>query len=212
MKKYLKYLPPILMLLGILTAILYLMTHEGFSVAQIVNFTPKNPFLAAVILWILYAVKGVTAVILYDVLVLAAAFMYDTPIALLVNTVGTLICLSVPYWVGRCLRGTWIDRILAKHEKLKTIYQHHQDHPAVGCLLLRAMGLSNEALGFFFGSTDMKFFPFLICSFVGIAPGMICITILGSELTFRSFWFWFVLAIDIVMIIGAYRYHQKKSS
>jgi len=210
MKKYIKYIPPILMGLGILLGILYLTSHEGFSVAEIVHFTPKNPWLAAVILWILYAVKGVTAVILYDVLVLAAAFMYDTPTALLVNSIGTVICICVPYWVGRCLRGPWLERTLAKHEKIHKIYQKHEQHPAIGCLLLRAMGLSNEALGFLFGSTGMKFLPFLLCSFCGIAPGMICITILGSELTLRSFWFWLVLVIDILMIVGAYWYHRRK--
>ena len=103
----------------LLCGAIYLMTHENFSVEQIVHFTPKNPLLAAVILWLLYALKGVTAVILYDVLVLAAAFMYDTPTALLVNTVGTLICLAVPYRVGRCLRGEWVDRALSRHEKVR---------------------------------------------------------------------------------------------
>ena len=194
----------------ILGGAIYLMTHENFSVSQIVHFTPKNPFLAALILWVLYAIKGMTAVILYDVLVLAAAFMYDTPTALLVNTIGTLICLAVPYWVGRCLRGEWINHALEKHEKIREIYARHNEHPAVGCLLLRAMSLSNEALGFLFGSTGMRFLPFMICSFCGIAPGMICITILGSELTLKSFWFWFVLAIDAVMIVGAYWYNKRK--
>ena len=203
-----KYIPPILMAVCLLAGGIYLLTHENFSVEQIVNATPKHPLLAALILWALYAVKGVTAVILYDVLVLASAFMYDTPTALLINAIGTLICLAVPYWVGRCLRGEWVDRVLAKNEKLQILYHRHQAHPMVGCLLLRAMSLSNEALGFLFGSTGMKFLPFMICSFCGIAPGMICITILGSELTLRSFWFWFVLAIDAVMIFAAYRYDR----
>ena len=100
-----KYIPPILMAVCLLAGGIYLLTHENFSVEQIVSATPKHPLLAALILWALYAVKGVTAVILYDVLVLASAFMYDTPTALLVNAIGTLICLAVPYWVGRCLRG-----------------------------------------------------------------------------------------------------------
>ena len=205
-----KYIPPLIMGGCLLCGVIYLMTHENFSVEQIVHFTPKNPLLAAVILWLLYALKGVTAVILYDVLVLAAAFMYDTPTALLVNTVGTLICLAVPYFVGRCLRGEWVDRALSRHEKVRLMYERYRRHPAVGCLLLRAMSLSNEALGFLFGSTGMRFLPFMICSFCGIAPGMICITILGSELTLKSFWFWLVLVIDILMIIGAYLYDRKK--
>lgn len=210
-KKNIKqYIFPVLMGICLLAGGIYLLTHENFSVEQIVHFTPKNPILAALILWILYAVKGVTAVILYDVLVLAAAFMYDTPTALLVNTVGTLICLAVPYWVGRSMDAGWVERLLVKHEKVRRLYQKHQKHPVVGCLILRAMGLSNEGLGFLFGSTGMKFLPFMICSFCGISPGMICITILGSELTLRSFWFWFVLALDIVMIFCAYWYHRKK--
>lgn len=209
MKKYVKYIPPILMGIAILCSAIYLLTHEGFSVAAIVHFTPKNPVLAAVILWILYAIKGMTAVILYDALVLAAAFMYDTPTALFVNAVGTVICICIPYWIGRCLRGPWLERTLAKHEKVRRLYREHERHPAVGCLMIRTMGLSNEALGLLFGSTGMKFVPFLLCSFCGISPGMICITILGSELTLRSFWFWFVLAIDIIMIVGAHWYHKR---
>lgn len=205
-----KYLPAVLMGTCLLAGLIYILTHENFSVEQIVNFTPKNPWLAVFILWMLYAVKGVTAVILYDVLVLAAAFMFDTPAALAINTVGTLICISVPYFVGRCMTGDWLERTLSKNEKLSRLYQRHQQRPVVGCLLLRSMGLSNEALGFLFGSTGMKYPPYLICSFCGISPGMICITILGSELTLRSVWFWIVLAIDLAMIVGSYWYDRKK--
>ena len=95
MKKTLRdYLPILLMLLctagfGILllTGVLDLNT-----IPQLVD---HRPGLAVAVILALFAVKGISGVVVYNALVVVVSLIFPLPAALAINAVGTALCLSI---------------------------------------------------------------------------------------------------------------------
>lgn len=100
MKKTLRdYLPILLMLLctagfGILllTGVLDLNT-----IPQLVD---HRPGLAVAVILALFAVKGISGVVVYNALVVVVSLIFPLPAALAINAVGTALCLSISYWIS----------------------------------------------------------------------------------------------------------------
>lgn len=119
MKKTLRdYLPILLMLLctagfGILllTGVLDLNT-----IPQLVD---HRPGLAVAVILALFAVKGISGVVVYNALVVVVSLIFPLPAALAINAVGTALCLSISYWIGRSTRTESLEGLLNKHPKLR---------------------------------------------------------------------------------------------
>ena len=81
---------------------------------------------------------------------------------------------------------------------------------------LRAMNLSNEALGLLFGSAGLKYFPYMIANLVAIAPSAISYIILGKDLnlieSIQSPIFWGAIVIDCIMDAIMTTYFKKKKA
>jgi uncharacterized membrane protein YdjX (TVP38/TMEM64 family) len=79
---------------------------------------------------------------------------------------------------------------------------------------LRALNLSNEALGLLFGSAGLKYIPYLISSLIAISPSAISYIILGKDMNFlesiRSPIFWAAIMVDCIMVAVMSVYFKKK--
>lgn len=152
------------------------------SVDDILKFTPSNLWLTALLLLALYALKGLTAGIIYNVLVIATGLLYPLPLALMLNTAGTVICIMLPYFIGRRSKPDMVEHLLNKNARLRKWYNEQKGYSFFFSIFLRALGLSNELLGVFFGSLGVKPLSYLASSFIGIVPNMIFMTVLGNQL------------------------------
>ena len=210
MKKTLRdYLPILLMLLctagfGILllTGVLDLNT-----IPQLVD---HRPGLAVAVILALFAVKGISGVVVYNALVVVVSLIFPLPAALAINAVGTALCLSISYWIGRSTRTESLEGLLNKHPKLRKYFAATQEYGFVSCFAIHLIGLSMEVLGILFGMLRIDFWTYLASSWLAIIPGMVCFTIAGAELNLRSPLFWLVLAIDGVLILFGILYTKKK--
>lgn len=68
-----------------------LVYRNSVSVDGILNYTPENPFLAAVVLLLLFALKSVSIVIYAGILYVVSGLIFPLPVAILVNLCGSLI-------------------------------------------------------------------------------------------------------------------------
>ena len=193
MKKTLRdYLPILLMLLctagfGILllTGVLDLNT-----IPQLVD---HRPGLAVAVILALFAVKGISGVVVYNALVVVVSLIFPLPAALAINAVGTALCLSISYWIGRSTRTESLEGLLNKHPKLRKYFAATQEYGFVSCFAIHMLGLNN-----------------LASSWLAIMPGMVCFCILGNNLDFRNPVFWALLIADGLLILGALWYTRHK--
>ena len=87
------YLPIIIMLIIALTAGI-LIWLDILHVDQIIAAVNDNRPLAAIVILALFAFKGCSC-IPYAVILIGCALIFELPVAIAINTVGTVICISV---------------------------------------------------------------------------------------------------------------------
>ena len=157
-----------------------------------------------------FIIKGLSGVVVYNALVIVVSLIFPLPAALAINGVGTAICLSVSYWIGRRTKTESLEQKLAEHPKLQKYFSATREYGFVSCFAIHLIGLSMEVLGILFGMLRIDFWTYLASSWLAIIPGMVCFTIAGAELNLRSPLFWLVLAIDGVLILFGILYTKKK--
>lgn len=210
MKKTLRdYLPILLMLLctagfGILllTGVLDLNT-----IPQLVD---HRPGLAVAVILALFAVKGISGVVVYNALVVVVSLIFPLPAALAINAVGTALCLSISYWIGRSTRTESLEGLLNKHPKLRKYFAATQEYGFVSCFAIHMLGLNMEVLGLLLGMLRVDYLTYLAGSWLAIAPGMVCLVIAGNSLDLSSPVFWVFLAINTVLVVCSVVYTLRK--
>ena len=152
-----KYIPLAVMLCLAAGAAALVLTGDGVTVEMLTNYAPKNTALAVVVALLAYAVKSQTVFVLYGVVATAVGIVFEPPLSLIVNAVGSVICISVPYFTGRASGGEAAHKLLAKYKKLGEVYEGNRDNLFLVSLVLRVTNLSNDILGLFFGALRMDY-------------------------------------------------------
>ena len=177
--KWTKYLPLILMAAF---AAVFLLAARDVEAADILQWSPSNPFLAALFLIALYAAKSMSVFFPLVVLYLAGGLVFPLPVSLAVNLAGMAACVSVPYLVGRFSAAESVDRLREKYPKLEKLERVQQDSHFLFVLIARALGvLPGDVVSLYFGSMRLPFLPYLAGSLVGLAPTMVAVSIMGDN-------------------------------
>lgn len=106
-----KVLPLIIMAAFVAAAAVFLALHGSISVEELLSWSPENKWLAALVALAAYAVKSQTVVIPYALIAAAVGLVFDLPLALCINALGSVICISVPYLTGRGSDGVLVDSL-----------------------------------------------------------------------------------------------------
>ena len=114
------YLPIIVMLIIALTAGI-LIWLDILHVDQIIAAVNDNRPLAAIVILALFAFKGCSC-IPYAVILIGCALIFELPVAIAINTVGTVICISVSYLIGRFSKGLTFDGMMEKYPKFRRYF------------------------------------------------------------------------------------------
>lgn len=202
---------PILLMLLCAAVLGTLFLTGRLTIEDLLSLTQgRSRLITVLILWAIYALKGLTAVILFDVPVLASAALFPLYDAIAINCVGLILCLSVSYSVGRFSKNRSMEERLEKYPKLHRYFRNATNAGFFFCFFLHTLNLSLEAQGVLLGLMRVPFWKYLSGSFLAVVPGMLCFTIFGSDWSFRSPAFWGILALNGCMIAGGVIYTKKK--
>lgn len=208
-KERVKELLPIVLMLLCAAVMGILMVSGKLTVDMLLDFARGNqPLLVAVIL-LLYVIKGFTAAIFHNVLILAAALAFPLWLAIAVNCVGLLLCVSASYLVGRLSKTTTLERELDKHPKASRYFRSCRKYGFTFCFTVHALGLPLELLGVLFGLSRIPYWKYVCGTFLAVAPTTFCITIAGGEWSLSSPAFWIILGIDLLMIAAGLWYSYR---
>ena len=97
--KFVRYLPIVIMLLCAATVGI-LIACGVLKVDELIAAVDDNRPLAALVILALFAFKG-CSFIPYGVISIGCALIFEMPLAIAINTVGTVLCISVSYLIGR---------------------------------------------------------------------------------------------------------------
>ena len=127
------YLPIIVMLIIALTAGI-LIWLDILHVDQIIAAVNDNRPLAALVILALFAFKGCSC-IPYAVILIGCALIFELPVAIAINTVGTVICISVSYLIGRFSKGLTFDGMMEKYPKFRRYFSNAEGYSLPLCFL-----------------------------------------------------------------------------
>ena len=98
MKKVMRFRPIVACLIFTIIAV---WKRDELSVQNISRLVTENVALSALILLLLYALKSLSVAFPIAVLEVVAGIVFPLPIALLLNLIGLVIVLTIPYHIGR---------------------------------------------------------------------------------------------------------------
>lgn len=200
---------PILVMAALALILGIALASGKITISGIISLAQGRRGAVAAVLLLLYALKGCCAVIIFDVLVLAAAAVFPLPAAIAVNAAGLAVCLTVSFLIGRFSRSLTMESTLAKYPKFRRYFENARDAGLVFCFAIHMMNLSLEVQGVIFGLMRIPYWKYLIGSFFAVLPGMLCFTIIGHDLDFGNPIFWAVLAFNIICIVICAKYLKK---
>ena len=179
----------------------YLWGSTTATTEDLLHVAPTHPLVAAGFLLVLYAVKSMTMVFPIVVLNVLGGFLFDPLPALLINGLGTLLELAIPYWVGRFSGAKFADRLCQKHPRVDALASQTAENPFFSSFFLRLIScLPGDAVSLYFGAIRMPFRVYLWGSFLGTVPGVIPATLLGMSITDpTSPLFWLSLGLNAAL-------------
>ena len=203
-KKWLSILKLIPFTLCILLILCYLIFGKEISVQTIIDYTPKSPFLATIILLLMYGFKSISIVFPLIILEIAGGHLFPTIPAIIINTIGIMICHVVAYWIGHISGTAALEKLVEKHSIIETIIQNQNNNSFFICLLLRTLYcLPGDIVSMYLGAAKTPFKCYLFASTLGTLPSTILATLFGASITEPSSPMFWISVVLMTLFAGA---------
>lgn len=208
MKDKIRMYLPVLLMLVVAAAAGVLIATGVLQVDKIIAAVNNNKPLAVLVIMALFAFKGFSC-IPYAVILLGCSLIFDLPVAILINTAGTALCISVSYLVGRFSKELTFDGMLEKYPKFKRYFGNAQKSSFTFVFALHSLHLSMEVQGVLFGLLRTPYLPYVGGSMLALLPSMLWYTVLGENFDLRDIRFWIFVAIDLMTVVLGLIYAKK---
>lgn len=188
--------------------------REELSVEGIARYMPKNPWLAAIVMLALFALKSLSIVIYSGLLYAANGILFPLPVAIVLNLIGTVIMVSLPYLIGRRTGASAVDEIRAKYPKAEAIRNLRAKNDFLFSFLVRMARLPSDVVSLYMGAVHVEYKKYLLGSLLGMLPHTITYPIMGMSIRdIRSPQFIISLCAEIAYILvtsAVYTLYRKK--
>lgn len=207
LKKIRLYLPIIIM--AIIAAVVGILLLNGtLQVDRIIAAVNDNKPRAAAVILALFVFKGLSG-LPYAAILIGCSLIFDLPLALAINTVGTLICISVSYLVGRFSKGLSFDGMMEKYPKFRRYFNNATNYSFTFCFAVHTLHLSMEVQGVLFGLLRTGYLPYIAGSMLALLPSMVWFTVIGDKFDFTNPLFWVFVGADLLTVVIGLAYAKK---
>ncbi|MBE6684970.1 MAG: hypothetical protein E7592_04910, partial [Ruminococcaceae bacterium] len=117
------------------------LNRDKISVEGIVGLVPKDSVLSVIVMLLLFAVKGVAVFIYGSILYTASGILFSLPVAIIVNTIGTVIMTTIPFYIGKKAGRRLIGDLVKKNSKLELLRETQNKNEFLVSFFLRMVGL-----------------------------------------------------------------------
>lgn len=200
-KKLKNYLPLVIMLLAA-AAVVTLMLTGILNVERIIDAVRDNKITALLVIMALYVLKGFSFGVPYPAIAIGSAMVFGIGPAILINAVGTAVCLTASYTVGRFSKGISFDGLMEKYPKLAPYFRNVVSYGFTLCFTTHALHLQMEAQGVLYGLMRTDYGKYILSSMLAMLPQFLCYTIIGNRLDFTDPAVWIFVGLDALLIIA----------
>ena len=156
--------------------------RDKITISSILSFTPKNLYLAAFVMLLLFSVKSVSVVIYGGLLYAASGIMFSLPVAILVNTVGTVLMVSIPFFIGKRAGKDTMNRLVEKNPKLEVLREAPSKNELFISVFVRLIGiLPGDLVSMYLGASGVHYSKYITGSMIGLFPAIISFSVMGMS-------------------------------
>lgn len=178
-------------------------TGNKITVAELVGYAPAHASLAALALLVIYVLKSLSVVFPVTVLYAAGGYIFGPVLGCIVNAAGIAVGCAVQYWMGRASGSHTAERLADKHPRMRSLFGLQDRSPFFAALSARLFGvISGDIISYYFGASGLKFLPFLAGSIIGVLPGLVTVTVLGTSATDPRSPEFIISVAAVVLIFG----------
>lgn len=164
-----------------------LFNYLDISIQDIISFTPNNKILAAIVILIIYTIKCLTIFFPLVVIEIATGYLFELPIAIIINLVGLITILTIPYFIGRKYPDI-LTYLKQKYPKIEKIINIQNNNSIFICFFTRVISiLPGDIVTMCYGINKTPYHHNLIGGLLGLVPSMIIFTILGNSITKHNY-------------------------
>lgn len=195
--------------------VLLIIHRKELSAEEIARYTPKNPWLAVIVMLALFALKSLSIVIYSGLLYAANGILFPLLAAIVLNLIGTVIMLSLPYWIGRRNGASAVDEIRKKYPKAEVIHDLRAKNDFLFSFLVRMIRLPSDVASLYMGAVHVEYKKYLLGSLLGMLPHAITYPIMGMSIQdIRSPKFVISLCAELAYILitsAVYTVYRKRN-
>ncbi len=169
-----------LMICGVL--IVCMVHRDEISVASITAILPSRETTAIGVMLLLYCFKSLSIVFPCAVLYAVSGIVFPRATALLVNILGTMLMLSLPFWIARKCGAQYVEKIINKHPKMALLKDKRSKNSLFFAFIIRVIGIFPcDLVSAFFGITTIPYHKYLLGATVGFLPSICIFTVMGMS-------------------------------
>ena len=201
-KKWLQLLRllPLCLMLFLLCWLLF--SSADFSTDAIVTVLPKNTVGAIAVMMALFVLESLAVTFPIAVIWVVSGLMFPLPLALSVSLAGTVLGLTLPFWIGRFSGFGLMDRLTKKYPKANALLRLYENREFFFSYIVRYLPLPMDIASMLVGSLQIPYRKFLTGGLLGLMPQMIAHTVLGSAI-FEPGSPAFIGSLAAMLLIGA---------
>lgn len=161
-----------------------LVYKEDFTLEDILNYTPRQPALAALVLIALFAVKSLSIFLYSGFLYAASGILFSLPVAILINIIGTAVMVSIPYWMGKKLGSRAAQYVVDHYSKASMLHQMRSGNDFFFVLITRLLGiLPADVVSAYMGAVGIRYRDYLPGCLLGFLTTCILFPIMGMSIS-----------------------------
>ena len=166
----------------LLIILLCLINRDKITVDSIVNFTPQNTIAAIGIMLLMFSLKSITLVVYGGLLYSASGIMFSFPIAVLVNTIGTVLMVSIPFFIGKKAGKNTMNKLIEKNPKLEVLRGIPNKNEIFISFFVRLIGLlPGDLVSMYLGACGVHYGKYITGTMLGLFPAIIAFSIMGMS-------------------------------
>ncbi len=200
-----------------LITVLLLASGKEITAESILRFTPEKKLPAILVLLLMFALKSMSVVFPMIVLYIASGIMFPLPLAILINSIGACITVTIPYCIGRYSGSELLTRLRKKYPKLDTLQQFQQKHDFYFVYMVRVIGgLPGDIVSLYMGASRIPYLPYLGGCLAGMFLKLCLQTVMGTAINdpaspeFLAAILWQLLLAG-ASVSGGSLYYKKKN-
>ncbi|MDO4815700.1 MAG: VTT domain-containing protein [Bacillota bacterium] len=198
-KKIKNNLPLVLML--VLAAVVAVLLITGkLNVENIITAVRDNKSVAFMVILALYLLKGYSIGVPYAAIAIGTALVFGIGPAIAINAVGTVLCMTASYAVGRYSKGISFDGVMEKNPKLAPYFRNAGENYFTLCFVTHALHLQTEVQGVLYGLMRVPYGVYISGTMLAMLPQLLCYTVIGNKLDFTEPLVWVFLASEVALI------------